>query len=127
MDRIQVKDELGRLRVVKKLPGWYIGSKSRLLGWIWGCIQKRGLKFDSMLDGFAGSSTVGYFFKQMGKRVVSVDMTAYAYQIAKALKKITPPRLVARIDWCYLVKESMGISWKSSLGTLCFVAGRQGS
>lgn len=85
MDRIQVKDELGRLRVVKKLPGWYIGSKSRLLGWIWSCIQQRGLKFDSVLDGFAGSSTVGYFFKQMGKKVVSVDMTAYAYQIAKAL------------------------------------------
>jgi len=85
MDWVSIKGEDGRIKGIKRLPGWYIGSKSRLLQWIWSCIQKRGFKFDSVCDGFAGSSCVGFFFKQLGKRVVSVDMLTYAYQIAKAL------------------------------------------
>lgn len=118
VDRIQVRDELGKLRVVKKLPGWYIGSKSRLLEWIWACIQKRGLRFDSMLDGFAGSSTVGYFFKQMGKRVMSVDMTSYAYQIAKALIENNSTKVTGGDRLVLFGKREHGDFMEKQLGSI---------
>ncbi len=75
----------GRMRRIRRLPGWYIGSKSPHLEWILSCIDKRGFAFNSFLDGFGGSSSVAYCAKQLGKKVIAVDLLAFPYQIAKAI------------------------------------------
>lgn len=84
IDYLNVKFE-GRNRRIGKIPGWYMGSKSPHLDWILSCIEKREFRFSSFLDGFAGSSAIGYVMKQLGKAVTSVDMLAFPYQIAMAI------------------------------------------
>ena len=60
----------------------YMGSKRRLLPWIYNIISA--LDFDSALDPFAGSSCVAYLLKCMGKRVVASDFLNFSTILAKA-------------------------------------------
>lgn len=70
--------------ILENFPGTrYMGSKYRVLPFIWETIQD--LRFDSVLDAFSGSGCVSYMFKQQGKRVVSNDFMKFAYHISKAL------------------------------------------
>ncbi len=61
----------------------YQGSKQKLVGWIWESIKD--LPFDSFLDAFSGTASVGYHAKQNGKRVVSNDILKFNHQIALSL------------------------------------------
>jgi len=70
--------------LLEKFPGTRLmGSKYRILSFIWQCIQD--LKFDTVLDVFSGSGAVSYMFKQYGKQVYSNDFMHFAYYFAKAL------------------------------------------
>lgn len=60
----------------------YMGSKNRLLPWIWETLAA--LDFDSALDLFSGTASVGYLFKAMGKRVVTNDFLKFAHDLATA-------------------------------------------
>ena len=60
----------------------YMGSKHRLLPWIYEVTNK--LDFESAIDAFSGSGSVSYLFKAMGKRVVSNDFLRFAATIAQA-------------------------------------------
>jgi len=60
----------------------YMGSKNRLLPWIWKTLGE--LEFDSALDLFSGTASVGYLFKAMGKRVVTNDFLKFAHDLATA-------------------------------------------
>jgi adenine-specific DNA-methyltransferase len=60
----------------------YMGSKNKLLPWIWETAV--GLEFDSALDLFSGAGSVGYLFKTMGKRVVTNDFLKFAHDLASA-------------------------------------------
>jgi len=60
----------------------YIGSKQKLVEWIW-AHTPHGVQ--SVLDAFSGSAVVGYMYKRQGLRVVANDRLKYAYHIAKAI------------------------------------------
>ncbi|MBI5414876.1 DNA adenine methylase [Candidatus Peregrinibacteria bacterium] len=60
----------------------YMGSKYKLLDFIWDNVKD--LKFNSVLDAFSGSGSVGYMFKTKGKRVSTNDVLRYAACISSA-------------------------------------------
>ncbi|HEX9983912.1 MAG TPA: DNA adenine methylase [Thermoanaerobaculia bacterium] len=60
----------------------YMGNKNKLLPWIWETLAE--LDFDSALDLFSGTASVGYLFKAMGKRVVTNDFLKFAHDLAIA-------------------------------------------
>lgn len=60
----------------------YMGSKRRLLPWIYEILNS--LEFKTALDPFSGSSCVAYLIKSMGKRVVASDFLNFSATIAKA-------------------------------------------
>lgn len=61
----------------------YQGSKLKLLEWIWSSIAH--IDFDSALDLFSGTSSVGYLFKVKGKTVTSNDYLRFNKTVADAL------------------------------------------
>lgn len=60
----------------------YLGSKERLVKWIFENSPK---DIETIFDAFSGTSSVGYYFKTKGKRVISNDFLKFNYHIAKAL------------------------------------------
>lgn len=60
----------------------YMGSKHRLLPWIFEVLSD--LDFETVMDPFSGSGCVAYLFKCMGKRVSASDFLAFPAIIAKA-------------------------------------------
>ncbi len=61
----------------------YQGSKRRILPWIYQNLK--GLKFQTVLDGFGGTGSVSYLFKLMGKEVTFNDVLKSNYQTGVAL------------------------------------------
>lgn len=59
------------------------GSKFKIADWIWEEVQK--LDFDSALDVFGGTGSVGYMFKKKGKLVTYNDILKFNWYIALAL------------------------------------------
>jgi len=60
----------------------YIGSKQKLVDWIW---KHTPDGVASVLDGFSGSGVVAYMYKAKGLRVVANDRLRYAYHAARAI------------------------------------------
>lgn len=60
----------------------YLGSKERLVKWIF---DNAPLNFNSFFDAFSGTSVVGHYFKNKGKRVVSNDFLKFNHHISRAL------------------------------------------
>jgi adenine-specific DNA-methyltransferase len=60
----------------------YMGSKHRLLPWIHGVL--RSLDFQTAADPFAGSGTVAYLLKAMGKQVIASDFLNFPVVLASA-------------------------------------------
>jgi len=58
----------------------YMGSKHKLLPWIWQTLSD--LEFDSALDLFSGTASVAYLMKTMGKRVIANDFLSFAHNLA---------------------------------------------
>lgn len=78
----------------------YMGSKTKLIEEIGKILDdpKRNIQFESVLDAFAGSTVVSYYFKSKGKKVVSNDFLNFSYHYANAIienssKKITDDEL----------------------------------
>lgn len=61
----------------------YMGSKSKLLPYIWEVSSK--FQFDSVIDLFSGSGVVSYMYKSYGKQVISNDYMKMDCIMAKAL------------------------------------------
>jgi adenine-specific DNA-methyltransferase len=61
----------------------FMGSKYRLLPWIYDVLSE--LRFQTALDGFSGSGSVGYLLKAMGKQVVTNDRLHLSHTIATAV------------------------------------------
>jgi DNA adenine methylase/adenine-specific DNA-methyltransferase len=83
----------------------YMGSKHKLLPWIWETVAR--LDFDSALDLFAGTASVAYLFKAMGKRVVANDFLAFAHNLATATVE-NSHRRVERNEIAALCKPRRG-------------------
>ncbi|MEK5233133.1 Dam family site-specific DNA-(adenine-N6)-methyltransferase [Lysinibacillus sp. FSL K6-0232] len=61
----------------------YMGSKEKLLPYIWGIASQ--FEFETILDLFSGSGVVSYMFKSQGKKVLSNDYMAFSSNITKVL------------------------------------------
>src|SRR6202789_2253224 len=60
----------------------YMGSKHRLLPWLHGVLH--GLDFETAADPFAGSGSVAYLLKSMGKQVFASDFLNFPAVLASA-------------------------------------------
>lgn len=60
----------------------YLGSKERLVEWIY---EKAPKSISTFLDAFSGTSVVGFYFKTKNKKILSNDFLQFNYYIAKAL------------------------------------------
>ena len=70
----------------------YIGSKQKLVDWIW---KNAPDDVKSMLDAFSGSAVVAYMFKSKGLRVSANDRLRYCHHAAKAIVENSKTRLTA--------------------------------
>jgi adenine-specific DNA-methyltransferase len=59
-----------------------MGSKTRLLPWMFQTLDT--LDFESALDPFSGTGSVGYLMKAMGRRVIASDFLNFASTVARA-------------------------------------------
>lgn len=64
-------------------PTRFMGSKNKLLTEIWAVASQ--FEFDTALDLFSGSGSVGYMLKSHGKAVISNDYMAMSATFAKAM------------------------------------------
>jgi len=77
------KTLFGKKLKLHKLPQTqYLGSKQRLVEWIFECSPKN---IETIFDAFGGTSVVGYYFKAQGKRVIANDFLKFNYHIGKAI------------------------------------------
>ncbi|MFQ5754274.1 MAG: DNA adenine methylase, partial [bacterium] len=60
----------------------YIGSKQKLLDWIW---QNTPEDVKTVFDGFSGSNVVSYMYKRKGLKVYTNDILKYSYHISRAI------------------------------------------
>ena len=60
----------------------YIGSKQKLVDWIWKHTPEG---VSSVLDAFTGSSVVAYMYKTKGLKVIANDRLKYSYHAARAI------------------------------------------
>jgi adenine-specific DNA methylase len=59
------------------------GSKLKIVDWIWEAIKD--LEFNSALDAFGGTGSVGYMLKKKGKKVTYNDILRFNWHIGLAL------------------------------------------
>lgn len=79
-------------QILKFPPTRYMGSKSKLLDYIWAASEP--FEFETVLDLFSGSGVVSYMYKAYGKRVISNDYMTMGSVMTKALiqnNRITLP------------------------------------
>ena len=60
----------------------YIGSKQKLVDWIWKHTPE---DVESVVDAFSGSGVVAYMYKTKGLRVLANDRLRYCYHAARAI------------------------------------------
>ena len=60
----------------------YIGSKQKLVDWIWKHTPEG---VESALDAFSGSAVVAYMYKTKGLKVLANDRLRYCYHAARAI------------------------------------------
>ncbi len=77
------------------------GSKLKIVDWIWESVQE--LHFDSVLDAFGGTGSVGYMFKKRGKKVTYNDILKFNWYIGMALIQNEAEMLTPR-DIDFIVK-----------------------
>jgi len=88
----------------------FVGSKRRLVPWIWSLI--RSLEFDSFLDAFGGTGVVGYHAKIHGKQVFYNDILKFNYQIGLAIIENSSVRL-SEEDVEFILQRHDGVEYPS--------------
>ena len=68
----------------------YIGSKQKLVDWIWKHTPEG---VGTVLDAFSGSAVVAYMYKTKGLQVIANDRLRYCYHAAKAIIENNSVRL----------------------------------
>jgi DNA adenine methylase len=96
--------DVAELPFVHEFPATkYMGSKSRLLPFICGQLDK--IPFESVLDAFSGSGCVSYALKERGKAVISNDFLSFCYYTAKATVE-NGVTLLSSTDVDFLTKKN---------------------
>ena len=68
----------------------YIGSKQKLVDWIWKHTPEG---VESVVDAFSGSAVVAYMYKTKGLQVIANDRLRYCHHAAKAIIENNSVRL----------------------------------
>ena len=85
----------------------YIGSKRRLIRWIWDHIGR--LRFNSFLDAFGGTGIVGYYAKLHGKQVFYNEILKSFYQVGLAIIENESVRLIYKdVEFLLQKHEEIG-------------------
>jgi len=61
----------------------FIGSKLKIINWIWSCIQD--IDFESAMDAFGGTGIFSYMAKKKGKEIYFNDILKFNYNLGLAL------------------------------------------
>lgn len=88
----------------------YQGSKNKIIDWI--AYFTKDLKFESVLDAFGGTGSVGYMFKKQGKQVFYNDYLEFNYIIGLALIENNGIFLEEN-DIEFIFKKHAGINYPS--------------
>ena len=81
--------------LLAEFPGTrYMGSKYRILPFLLEKLKE--IKFETVLDAFAGSCSVSYLFKQMNKEVICNDYLMFSTVFAKALIENQKERITSK-------------------------------
>lgn len=87
----------------------YQGSKYKLKNWIKDSLIN--YKFETVLDAFSGTSSIGYLFKEMNKTIYSNDILSFNYYIAKALIE-NNNELITEKDYKNIIIKQDNIDYK---------------
>jgi len=88
----------------------YQGSKSKILNWI--DYYTKDLNFDSVLDAFGGTGSVGYMYKKKGKLVFYNDLLKFNHYIGLAIIE-NPSVTLYDKDVDFILKKQPGIQYPS--------------
>jgi adenine-specific DNA-methyltransferase len=69
---------------VRGVSNPYVGNKRKIIPWIIKTLDKEGVKYNSVLDLFAGSHCFSIVMKLLGKRVLCNDILVSSYVYGKA-------------------------------------------
>jgi len=86
------------------------GSKLKIVNWIWGTIKD--LNFDTALDAFGGTGSIGYVLKAKSKQVTYNDILKFNWYIGAALIENNKVKLVDK-DVEFLLKKHKNINYPS--------------
>ncbi|MBU2054325.1 MAG: DNA adenine methylase [Proteobacteria bacterium] len=86
------------------------GSKLKIADWIWESIQN--LNFDSALDAFGGTGSIGYLFKKKGKKVTYNDILKFNWYIGQASIENDTVKLTPE-DIDFIIKRHAYIKYPS--------------
>lgn len=91
-NKTKAPEELPPLKRPKYITN-YIGSKQKLVDWIW---RNTPDGVSSVLDAFSGSAVVAYMYKSKGLRVFANDRLRYSHHAARAIIENSSTRLSER-------------------------------
>ena len=94
----------GRVRPYTLPQTQYLGSKQKLVEWIFECAPK---DVETVFDAFSGTSSVGYHFKTQGKRVIANDFLKFNYRIGKAIIE-NKETILSQADVDLLLRKNKG-------------------
>jgi DNA adenine methylase/adenine-specific DNA-methyltransferase len=86
----------------------YQGSKLKIVDWIWEAIKN--LNFETALDAFGGTGSVGYMLKQKGRQVTYNDILKFNWYIGTALIENNQTKLSEK-DVAFLLQKHHGIKY----------------
>ncbi len=86
----------------------YQGSKYKIVNWIYKCTER--LNFNSVLDAFGGTGSVGYVYKNVGKQVFYNDLLCFNNQIGLALIENSKIKLTSQ-DLDFILTRHKGVSY----------------
>ena len=86
----------------------YQGSKLKIVDWIWDAIKY--LDFNTALDAFGGTGSVGYMLKQKDKQVTYNDILKFNWYIGVALIENDQTKLSEK-DVTFLLQKHHGIEY----------------
>jgi len=84
------------------------GSKLKIVDWIWS--QIAGLDFDTALDAFGGTGSVGYMLKSKGKAVTYNDILRFNWYVGTALIENENVKLTDE-DVQFILEEHSSVSY----------------
>jgi len=86
------------------------GSKLKISDWIWETVQE--INFDTVLDAFGGTGSIGYMFKMKGKKVTYNDVLKFNWYVGLALIENDEEQL-SQDDIDFILKRHSDIKYST--------------